>query len=67
MIDTRRYLGDGVYATFDGYQVWLETERDLGITHRIALDEGTLQSFNVYVADLRSWVKAQYPGVGTAV
>ncbi len=31
------YIGDGVYASFDGYQIWLRTERD-GMTHRIALE-----------------------------
>jgi hypothetical protein len=25
-----RYLGDGVYATFDGYQVWLDCRAQSG-------------------------------------
>lgn len=25
MADDRDYLGDGVYASFDGYQIWLST------------------------------------------
>jgi hypothetical protein len=32
-----RYLGDGVYVSFDGWYVWLKTERDDG-EHSIALE-----------------------------
>jgi len=31
------YIGDGVYAGFDGYGVWLKTVRD-GVEHCIYLD-----------------------------
>lgn len=31
------YLGDGVYAEFDGYHIWLKTNREDG-QHRIALE-----------------------------
>lgn len=31
------YLGDGLYAQFDGLQVWLHASRDDGV-HRVALD-----------------------------
>ena len=31
------YLGDGVYASWDGGQVWLRTEREGG-THWIAIE-----------------------------
>lgn len=39
MMTTRldEYLGDGVYASFDGEYIWLETERGKG-AERIALD-----------------------------
>jgi hypothetical protein len=40
-MDKETYLGDGVYASFDGYQIWLRTMRDDGrkeITHMIAID-----------------------------
>lgn len=33
----RRYIGDGVYAYHDGYQIWIETPREDGM-HRIALE-----------------------------
>lgn len=31
------YLGDGVYASFDGYQIWLDTRAQSPVS-RIALD-----------------------------
>lgn len=45
----RTYLGDGVYASFDGYQIWLETEREEG-THQIALDVHTYKALVEYAA-----------------
>lgn len=35
-----QYLGDGVYATFDGYHIWLKTgsHRDHEATDKIALE-----------------------------
>lgn len=34
------YLGDGCYATFDGFQIWLNAPRREG-THVIALEPET--------------------------
>lgn len=45
------YLGDGVYANFDGYQIWLWTQRDEG-KHRIAIDSGTYQALREYGAKI---------------
>ena len=45
-----RYLGDGVYASFDGYQIWL-AEGD----HRnkvIALEPDVLQALVKYNEDI---------------
>ena len=41
------YLGDGVYASFDGYHVWLRTER-FGWMHTIALEPCVLDSLKMY-------------------
>lgn len=46
------YLGDGLYAAFDGYQVRLYTERGNG-THEVFLDDATLVKFEAFVASLR--------------
>ena len=46
-----RYLGDGVYATYDGYHVILDL-RAQDATTRIALEPQVMDSLNRYVADL---------------
>jgi hypothetical protein len=48
----KRYLGDGVYAGFDGYQIWVWAERD-GCTHAIAFEAETLASLAKYTSDLK--------------
>lgn len=45
----RAYLGDGVYATFDGYQVILTTERLDGV-HWVAVEPQVLTALNDYWA-----------------
>jgi len=35
---TAKYLGDGVYATFDGTQIWLHTFDGYSVSNSIALD-----------------------------
>ena len=47
MIDERtdgRYIGDGVYASFDGYHVWLRT----GEEQQIALEPQVLWALDAY-------------------
>lgn len=45
------YLGDGLYASFDGYQIRLYTERADG-THEVFLDSSTLVAFERFVVGL---------------
>lgn len=47
------YLGDGVYAEFDGYHIWLSAERD-GFTHRIAIEAQVLDSLVSYALRVRA-------------
>lgn len=35
-----QYIGDGVYASFDGFQVWLKTSNGLETTNVIAIEPG---------------------------
>ena len=35
------YIGDGVYASFDGMHIWLRTDRG-GVDHMIALEAPVL-------------------------
>ncbi|HEY3493708.1 MAG TPA: hypothetical protein VGK73_03435 [Polyangiaceae bacterium] len=45
-----RYLGDGVYASFDGYHVWLRTGSHIEAeaTSQVALDPVVLQGLIAY-------------------
>lgn len=43
-----QYIGDGVYVSFDGYQLWLETEREYGRKERIALEYATFLALLTY-------------------
>lgn len=45
-----RYLGDGVYASFDGYHIWLDLRGQDDQT-KIALDGYTLDNFLKYIKD----------------
>ena len=49
------YLGDGLYADFDGYQIILgANDRVSGVpTDVVALDPGVVQAFWAYVIRLR--------------
>lgn len=42
------YLGDGVYAAHEEYQVWLLTQRSGGGIDAIALNDDTLASLRRY-------------------
>ena len=44
----KTYLGDGVYASFDGYQVWIWTSNGIENSPRIALEPGVLDALNAY-------------------
>ena len=51
------YLGDGLYASFDGWQIRLYTERGNGV-HEVFLDDATLARFESFVAEIRERAKA---------
>jgi hypothetical protein len=38
----KTYLGDGVFARFDGYHIWLTTETSVQVTNTIALEPQVL-------------------------
>ena len=46
-----RHLGDGVYASYDGYHIWLDLrEQDAS---RIALEPEVFIKLQVFAADIR--------------
>ena len=48
-----RYLGDGLYATFDGYQIILRTDR-FGVEHWVALEPAVLESLLKFAEQIYS-------------
>jgi hypothetical protein len=44
----RQYLGDAVYASFDGYHIVLTTENGISETNRICLDPAVFNSLVHY-------------------
>lgn len=51
-MSAERYLGDAVYASFDGYQIWLRTGD--GNNQRIALEPAVYAALLQYAADVRA-------------
>ncbi len=47
-----RYLGDGCYASFDGWQIKLRAPRDGG-DHEIYLEPQVLSALEEFIVDLR--------------
>lgn len=45
MTANKIYLGDGVYASFDGYQFCLTTEDGISITNTIYLEPKVVEAF----------------------
>lgn len=48
----REYLGDGVYASFDGFHIWLHTSNGVVETNRIALEQAVYGSLVRYATRL---------------
>ena len=40
------YLGDGLYARFDGYSIILRAPREPGVDHWVALEPAVLEAFD---------------------
>ena len=53
----KRYIGDGVYAGFDGYQIWIWTSNGVEESAPIALEGPTLLSLTKYASDLHEFIK----------
>lgn len=49
----RRYLGDGLYGDFDGYQFVLAASNGIVDTNTVYLDPGVLENFQAYI----QWVE----------
>lgn len=51
---SKTYLGDGVYADFDGYGIVLTTENGISVTNTIVLEPEVYFALERYVALLKS-------------
>jgi hypothetical protein len=60
-MNDKQYLGDGVYATFDGYHIWLTTENGISTTNEIALGPQALRLLREYVARIEGAANAPVP------
>lgn len=46
------HIGDGVYASHDGYQIWLQVQREEGRVESVALEPGTFRELVQYALRL---------------
>jgi hypothetical protein len=59
MSSKKRYIGDGVYAEYDGYSIWLTTENGIETTNRICLDPEIYDSLTQFVESIKSEQEAK--------
>lgn len=50
--DNKRYIGDGVYAEFDGFGIVLTTDNGISTTNRIVLEPDVYAALADFVAAL---------------
>src|SRR6266850_5512524 len=63
MSEREEYLGDELYASFDGYQIRLRAPRGFGVDHEVFLDQTTAAGFpRVYRCTTEMRVKKPRPG-----
>ncbi|UCG53606.1 MAG: hypothetical protein JSW58_08615 [Candidatus Latescibacterota bacterium] len=55
----KRYLGDGVYADYDGYHIVLTTENGITTTNTIALEPPVMEALKRYEKRLSEIVSAR--------
>ena len=51
-MNSKRYIGDGVYVDFDGFSLWLTTEDGISVTNRICLEPQVYAALTQYVGSL---------------
>ena len=55
------YLGDSVYADFDGFSIVLTTENGYGPSNTIALEPNVLRALDHYREALKNRLQASEP------
>jgi hypothetical protein len=51
-MENERYIGDGVYTRFDGWYVWLYTDRESGGRHEIALEPKVFNELHKFCKEI---------------
>lgn len=49
----KAYIGDGIYADFDGYAIVLTTENGVSVTNTIVVEPREWRALEAYVARLK--------------
>ena len=52
-MNTKEYLGDGVYIENEGYQLKLTTENGIATTNTIYMEEAVVMALESYIRRLR--------------
>lgn len=60
-MERKQYLGDGLYADFDGYQIELYASNGERKTNSVYLEPGVLASFLIYIENLKKAMNAGEP------
>ncbi len=60
----QRYIGDGVYAGFDGYSLILETSNGVSITNRVCLEPEVLNKMDQYREYVREFFQEEIQNQG---
>jgi hypothetical protein len=61
-----KYLGDGLYASFDGFGITLRAPR-IGGDHYVYLEAPVLDAFERYVAELQTQAEERAKAVLTSI
>jgi hypothetical protein len=54
---TKKYLGDGAYADYDGYHVVLTTEDGISVQNRVCLEPQVWHALKRYVESLNEGIE----------
>lgn len=55
-VNTKEYLGDGVYANWDGYHIVLTAEDGVSVSNTIYLESKVIEALEKYISGLRTAV-----------
>jgi hypothetical protein len=61
LMEEDRYLGDGLYAKFDGYQVELYSSNGIHKTNQVFLEPSVIDAFERYLSDLKQAIASPVP------